>query len=282
MPDPTQRRRICLVGNPAKPLVPPAFERVRNWLANHDLTAELDGDLQRVLSSPFDLVIVLGGDGTLLRVAGALKHPHTPIVGVNMGKLGYLAEFSEDDLRKHFDRVLNDPSLISERMALRVEITTPRTAPRQLRAVNDCVIHAGAPFRMIQLRISIDGQHVTDIAGDGLILATATGSTAHNMSGGGPILQPDVQAIALTPICPHSLTHRPVVVGPDARVEVRAIETNEGTTAVIDGRENLPLPRESLVTAQRAAEPFRLVRHPDRPAWLTLVKKLSWGQNIRG
>lgn len=272
--------RICLVGNPHKPAVPPTFERLRAWLQaeRHDVTAALDGDVAGSLAADHDFVIVLGGDGTILTVAGALGERQLPIIGVNMGKLGYLAEYSADELQRYFAQIRSDRSLVSHRMMLELEITPPSGPPQRRAAVNDCVIHAGAPFRMIELGLALGGQEVTHITGDGLILATPTGSTAHNLSSGGPILQPDVQAIIVTPICPHSLTHRPVVVSPEACVEVRALQCGAGTTAVIDGQQSMAFPEGTRLEARRSPHAFRLVRHPDRPAWLTLVRKLSWGR----
>ncbi|MFO0972123.1 MAG: NAD(+)/NADH kinase [Phycisphaerae bacterium] len=276
--------RVCLVGNPHKPEVVSVFPAIRDWLAKQPiaLTAELQGDIGARLANGHERVVVLGGDGTILWVARLLGERQSPIVGVNMGKLGYLADFSADDLRQHWARVLGDRSLISARMALELEILAPGGAAQRLMAFNDCVVHAGAPFRMIDLELRLDGQTVSQITGDGVILSTPSGSTAHNMSCGGPILQPDVQAIIVTPICPHSLTHRPVVVGPHACVEIGAVHANTGTTAVIDGQQSVALAPGARIIARRAAQTFQLVRHPDRPAWLTLVRKLSWGQGPRG
>jgi NAD+ kinase len=273
-------RRVCLVGNPNKPDAPPAFDRIRKWLIGRgvQVVGGVDRQAATHLAESHDMVIVLGGDGTILTTAGLLGGCQSPIVGVNLGKLGYLAEFTVEDFEKHGERLLADASLVSQRMMLDVEIHTSGRPVRRRFAFNDCVIHAGQPFRMIELAVRLDGQDVTHITGDGLIVATPTGSTAHNLSAGGPILQPDVQAAILTPICPHSLTHRPIVVGPDAVIEVSPLRTNEGTAAVIDGQQSQPLSVGGRVLARRAAETFRLVRHPDRPAWKTLIRKLSWGR----
>lgn len=245
---------------------------------NVRISGTLDGDSELIGSERHDRVVVLGGDGTILATAGQMGPHRSPIIGVNMGKLGYLAEYSVEDFETHFEKAVGDNALVSERMMLGVEVHVPGGAVRLGWACNDCVVHAGAPFRMLELAVRLDGQDVTRIAGDGLIIATPTGSTAHNLSSGGPILQPDVQAIIVTPICPHSLTHRPVVVGPDATVEVIAVRSNEGTTAVIDGQQSIALPTSSRIVVRRSKETFRLVRHPDRPAWKTLIRKLGWGK----
>ncbi len=272
-------RSVLLVGNRQKPDVPAAFERLRQWMADRNvrISGTLDGDPGIIGGGSHDRVVVLGGDGTILATAGQMGARQSAIIGVNMGKLGYLAEYSVEDLEQHFDKAVGDASLVSERMMLRVEVHVAGGEVRHGWACNDCVVHAGAPFRMLELLLRLDGQDVTRIAGDGLIIATPTGSTAHNLSSGGPILQPDVRAIIVTPICPHSLTVRPVVVGPDATVEIIAVRSNEGTTAVIDGQQSIALPAKSRILIRRAGDPFKLVRHPDRPAWKTLIRKLGWG-----
>src|SRR5262249_28263193 len=145
-----------------------------------------------------DRIIVLGGDGSILEVARNLAEQQIPIVGVNFGKLGYLAEFSVDDLAQHLDAILNNPDIVSRRMILKGVICRNDKPADQLRAVNDFVVLAGPPYRMIDLAIQVDGYHLTNMRGDGLILATPSGSTAHNMSVGGSIIQSEVNAIAIT------------------------------------------------------------------------------------
>jgi NAD+ kinase len=277
-----EQPRVCLVGNPHKSGVAAIFQQLKTWLRSQQvqLSASLSDDLTELLAREHDLIVVLGGDGTILAIAARMATHKTPIVGVNVGKLGYLAEFNAEELQQFWPQVLGDASLISPRMMLEIEVGAPDSPPLRRLAVNDCVIHAGHGFRMIEMALHLDGQHVTRISGDGLIISTPSGSTAHNMSAGGPILQPDVQATIVTPICPHSLTHRPVVVGPDAVVEVVVERSNEGTTAVVDGQPCSMLPAGSRVSARRASESFRLVRHPERPAWKTLIRKLRWGQNL--
>ncbi len=145
-------------------------------------------------------------------------------------------------------------------------------------AVNDCVIHAGPPYRMIHLAIRADGDPLTDVSGDGLVLAAPSGTTAHNLSVGGPIVQAEICAIAISPIAPHSLTHRPLVVHGQTVIEVVAQQVNEGTTAVIDGQVSLPLHEGDRLVVRRHPHNFQLVHNPSQPRWYTLTKKLKWGQ----
>ena len=145
-------------------------------------------------------------------------------------------------------------------------------------AANDCVFHAGAPHRMIELSAAVDGVELTRFSGDGLVLATPSGSTAHNMSVGGPIVQPETCAIVLSPISPHSLTHRPLVVAGDSVIEVKAVRVNPGTTLVIDGQVPMPVGAGDRVTVRRWPHDFQLVQNPAQPKWHTLTTKLKWGQ----
>jgi NAD+ kinase len=225
---------------------------------------------------------VLGGDGTLLAVGQALRYRQVPIVGVNLGKLGYLADFAADELEHDLDRILSDPALVSKRMTLDVSVTPPSGPGWDGLVLNDCVIRVGQPFRTVNLALTIDEWPVTTIVSDGLILATPTGSTAHNMASGGPIVQPDVDAIVLTPMCPHSMTHRPVVVGPAAVVGVLIHPASEGAAVVLDGQLVHPAPGGTRISVKKSQHTFQLVRNPRRQGWETLIQKLKWGQPLAG
>ncbi len=276
------RPRVFLIANANKPGAAEAFQRVRAWLEAQGLLAgaDVDGHPELLNEGRPDYVIVLGGDGTILSVGQAMQQRQVPIIGVNLGKLGYLAEFSISELEEHLDRVLATPALISHRMMLDVSIARPAAPPRDGVALNDCVIRVGPPYRTVALAVAIDDQPVTTIVSDGLIIATPSGSTAHNMACGGPIIQPDVNAIIMTPLCPHSLSHCPVVVGPDARVTITLLESSEGAALVLDGRYGGPLEGGTVLSVRRSAVAFQLVRHPLRRPWDTLTKKLKWGQNL--
>lgn len=187
----------------------------------------------------------------------------------------YLADFSLEDLKDTFDRVVADAKLISRRMILGVSL--PGANGSEL-ALNDCVIHAGPPFRVIRLAVRVDGEPLTTVSGDGLIVATPGGSTAHNVSAGGPILQPGISAFVLTPLSPHSLTHRPLVVECDSTIEVTAITANEGTVVSLDGQRTVPLRTDEAVIIQRSPIDLQLVRNPKHSRFHTLVTKLKWGQ----
>ena len=271
------RPRVYIAGNPDKPTAPQALEDLQAWLAERAevVGAELACDPQNIVAARPDRVIVLGGDGTMLGVARSLGSEQIPIIAVNLGKLGYLADFSLEDLKDTFDRVVADAKLISRRMILGVSL--PGANGSEL-ALNDCVIHAGPPFRVVRLAVRVDGEPLTTVCGDGLIVATPGGSTAHNVSAGGPILQPGISAFVLTPLSPHSLTHRPLVVECDSTIEVTAITANEGTVVSLDGQRTVPLRTDEVVVIRRSPIDLQLVRNPKHSRFHTLVTKLKWGQ----
>jgi len=275
----TRPRRVYLLGNPDKKEVAAVLDDVRSFAASRCTVVgtSLERDAPAAASKP-DRIVVLGGDGTLIGIARSLGEHQVPLIGVNVGKLGFLAEFSLDELKRHFDRAMADDSLISRRMVLQVTVLRDGAVKDSSLAINDCVIQAGPPFRIINLGIAINGEHLTDVGGDGLIACTPSGSTAHNLSAGGPIMQPDVDAIILTPLNPHSLTHKPLVVERKSVIEIVASTVNEGTTAIIDGQVSCPLRHGDRVTVQRFPSDFLLVRNPQYPKWRNLMAKLHWGQ----
>ena len=277
----TQTRRVYLLGNPDKKEVGAVLDEVRSFAASRCVVvgASLDRDARTAAATTPDRIIVLGGDGTLIGIARSMGEHQVPLIGVNVGKLGFLAEFSLDELKRHFDQAMADDSLISRRMVLQVTVRRDGAVKSSGLAINDCVIQAGPPFRIINLGISINGEHLTDVGGDGLIACTPSGSTAHNLSAGGPIMQPDVDAIILTPLNPHSLTHKPLVVDRESVIEIVATTVNEGTTAIIDGQVSCPLQLGDRVTVQQFPSDFLLVRNPQYPKWHNLMAKLHWGQS---
>lgn len=268
--------RVFIVANLDKPRAPEALAELRDWIGER---AQLVGakpvcDGAVILAAQPDRVIVLGGDGTMLGVARSLGSHQIPIIAVNLGKLGYLADFSVQDLKDAFDRVVSDADLISRRMIFNVAL--PRANVEEL-ALNDCVIHAGPPFRVIRLAVRVDDEPLTTISGDGLIVATPGGSTAHNVSAGGPILQPGIRAFVITPLCPHSLSHRPLVVESNSTIEISIISANQGTVVSLDGQRTAPLRTGESVTIRRSPTDLQLVRNPKHSSFHTLVTKLKWG-----
>jgi NAD+ kinase len=276
------RRRIYILGNPTKAEVPAALDAIRTFVVNHGelVGAALNLDPAPALAVGAEFLLVLGGDGSLLAVARALGIQQVPLIGVNFGKLGFLTQFDVAQLTTYLPTILHDPDLIATRTMLDIEIVrADGEKPFQSLCVNDCVIHAGPPFRMIELPLELDGRELTRVRGDGLIVCTPTGSTAHNMSAGGPLLLADVAGIVLTPLNPHSFTHRPLVVSAASRLRIHAAEVNPGTTAIIDGQVTCALNRGDRIHVRESPSRWQLVKNPTVPAWYNLVTKLRWGRH---
>lgn len=267
-------KRLCFRANPEKPAAAKALENLRAFAATR--CTVVDG--VDVAGSRPDRVVVIGGDGTLIGVARSMGRDQVPLIGVNVGKLGFLTEFSVDEVRRNFDEAVGNDSLISKRMVLDVAVFRGGQSLRAFLAINDCVIQAGPPFRIIHLGMSVDGEPLTDLDGDGVIVSTPIGSTAHSLSAGGPIMQPGVEAIILTPMNPHSLTHKPLVIERDSVIEVEAMGVNAGTTLIIDGQVSCPLQKGDCVRIKRFDTEVLVVRNPVHSVWHKLVTKLHWGR----
>jgi NAD+ kinase len=230
-----------------------------------------------------DFAIVFGGDGSIISTARNVSKASLPVIGVNVGKLGFLAEFSEAELEDFFPRLKKDDVPIDKRMMLNCRVfnnSRPKNQHEKFcsAAINDIYITAGPPFRMIELKILVDGQPLAGCITDGLIISTPTGSTAYNLSAGGPILSPKIEAVVITPICPHSLSFRPIVINADSKIEVFGVRVNEGTTISIDGQVSLNLSIDDVVSIEKADSDFLIVNNPLRSQWDTLATKLSWAE----
>lgn len=296
-------RSVLLLVNRSKPNVIEALDEVRSILNTHSsIVAELDTELDTREDRPLDdamgagLIMVLGGDGTLLSQARRTVHLGLPVVGVNFGHLGFLAEYDLDSLRTQAEYLLSGDSLeCRNRMMLSVSVFSPGSSSSRFRgvALNDCAITAGPPFRMIEMHLSLDGVSGPHIKGDGVIVSTPTGSTAYSVSAGGPIISPSVEAIAITPIAAHSLGFRPLVVAGKTQISLDMLRANtsvdctdeevEGTTLVLDGQVMHPIRTGDTLRFSRHERPLRLVRNPKRSYWSTLMHKMLWaaqpGQN---
>lgn len=274
-------RRVFLIANPDKPEAEHALRTVESFSAEgvEIAGASMGLDVSRAVRANADRIIVFGGDGTLIGVARALGTHPVPLIGVNIGKLGFLAEFSVDELKASLHRAVCDDALVTSRIALHVTVRHDGRVHDKSLAINDCVIHAGPPYRIVRLGVSINGEHLTTVAGDGLIVCTPSGSTAHNLSAGGPILQPRVPAIVLSALNPHSLTHKPLVVESDSVIEIHASDVNEGTTAIIDGQVTCGLKEGDRITVRRFEADYLLVHNPLYARWHKLVNKLHWGRS---
>ncbi|MGP1309135.1 MAG: NAD(+)/NADH kinase [Phycisphaerales bacterium] len=283
----TSRRRAYLFVNTSKPDARGALPKVRALIERHGV---LLGECQATdcpkPPSDTDLAIVLGGDGTILAAARTLAPLGIPLLGVNYGKVGFLAEFEAESFERDAPAILDADKPLLTRDAPLLDATVERAGGETDHigiALNECSVTAGPPYRMIALDISIDGQPGPLLQGDGVIVATPTGSTAYNTAAGGPILAPTANCLVLTPVAAHSLSFRPIVVPmtSEIRLTVRRANHHEfnhgsGTTLVLDGQTMAPLAEGDCVILGRRREPLTVVRNPSANYWQTLIRKMHW------
>lgn len=270
--------KALLIVNREKPEAARTADAIRSVIARHAEVAEIDaGDEPLGASVAFDVAVVVGGDGTIIAQSRRLVNHGKPIVGVNAGRLGFLAEFDAADLETHAALVFASKAPIRERMLLAVEVEHAGGLRETGSAINDAVITAGAPHRMIEVALTVDDDDAgVDIIGDGVIVATPTGSTAYSASAGGPIVHPDVGGITITPICAQSLAFRPVVVPARETIALWMRRANEGTCVVLDGQRHIALGRGDTVRMKQHERKALFVANPSNRYWDALRAKMKW------
>ncbi len=225
-----------------------------------------------------EMIIVLGGDGTILSVARLVGDHKVPILGVNLGGLGFLTEITLEELFRVLERVVQGDFVTDERVVLSAAVIREGEKMAEFTVLNDAVINKGALARIIDIETTINGEYLTTFKSDGLIISTPTGSTAYNLSAGGPIVYPSLHCIVITPICPHTLTNRPIMVPDD--VEIRAIlkTKQEEVILTLDGQQGFPLEVEDVVEVRKAEGRILLIKSPYRHYFEVLREKLKWGE----
>jgi NAD+ kinase len=288
--------RAALIAKLTFPLALEALSEAAAWLAARGATPVLDADSARVgglegrwdtapresLAQHADVVIAFGGDGTLLEAAGAVVRSGSdaPLIGINLGRLGFLTEVDRSELTQTLAQLLEGRWRIEARALLEARVVRSAAVPSHRIALNDIVVTRSALSRMTEMDIAVDGEFVSRVKADGLIVATATGSTAYNLSAGGPIVHPSVDALVVTPIAPHTLTHRPLVLPASVEIQLRpAIDQPSEVIVTFDGQFGVPLAAGDLVHIQRAARPLRLLRTSSRTYFEMLRLKLKWGHS---
>lgn len=263
------------------PLAREAADGIRCWAAGRSIRVLDEAGLQARVAADraagVDLLVVLGGDGTLLSAVRALDGCEVPILGVNLGFLGFLTEVGLDELFPMLERVAEGRFELDARTTLEGTVSRAGAEPRQFRVFNDLVLSKGALARISELEVRVDGRHLTNVKADGLIVATPTGSTAYSLSAGGPIVSPHLPAIVLAPICPHTLTHRPILLEDSARIEVRLVSKNGEVFLTLDGQEGFELRDDDVVEVAKGQGRVVLVRSPTRDYFEVLRTKLVWG-----
>ncbi|TVS07312.1 MAG: NAD(+)/NADH kinase [Phycisphaerales bacterium] len=276
-------RSVLLVVNRRKPDAVGAADRVRELISAHGtLVGETDTEREDAAAAEgAELVVVLGGDGTLLSQARRFADLGVPLLGVNLGKLGFMAEFDLEAFERSAPELLGGGALsVREHRRLTAEVRRGRSVVYSGVGLNDAVVTAGPPFRLIELSLSIAGGPGAKVNGDGLVVSTPTGSTAYNLSAGGPIIEPGVDALAIAAIAAHTLAFRPIVVDGSTPIELRVLRANEangeGTALVLDGRRVCGLRTGDVVRIGRDEAPVRFVTNPGRDYWATVMDKLHW------
>jgi len=228
------------------------------------------------IASKADLLVVLGGDGTLIHAAGLCAGREVPILGVNLGTLGFLTEFPRDRVWEALDAALAGKLHVSRRLMLSAEVRRDAQVLLSGSVLNDVVVSRDALSRLARLEVSVDSSEIATYEADGLIIATPTGSTAYSLSAGGPIVYPTLDAILLTPICPHTLTQRPLVLPPDSPIRVRLVSRGEMFVS-LDGSHGRHLEVGDEVRVRTAPHRTALLKNPDLNPFAILRQKLRWG-----
>jgi NAD+ kinase len=273
--------RLVIFGDPKKGPVAEAMKDFEQFLTGKAEIADVCHIAQCTtdILRDCDFAVVLGGDGSIISAARTLSEASVPVIGVNLGKLGFLAEFSVREFKDSYDDIIAGQAPVEKRMMLGCRVRRRADDGRETfhsKAVNDVFITAGPPFRVIELKIAVDGQHVAGCVSDGLIVSTPTGSTAYNLSAGGPILAGSMEAMVITAICPHCLSFRPIVIDAGSTVEISCQKINEGTTVSVDGQISSSLSFGDVVAVAREKSSFLVVSNPMRTRWDTLATKLGW------
>jgi len=272
--------RVLILVNPEKRGAREAAESLCPWIESR-VAAEAMDLAEGPVETEADLVVVLGGDGSILQAARMLAGREVPVVGINLGKLGYLAEFTAEEFCQRFDDITAGRMPISRRLMLSVRCEPAGGQATEYPVLNDVLVAGGEPHRMVGIAATIDGEPLTIYYGDGVLVSTPTGSTAYCMASGGPLLAPGLEAVVLVPICPHSLTHRPVVLRPETEIILQLSDLQDRAVCVVDGQEKVTLARGDRVRIRRADASFLLVQNARPGAFPTLSQKLHWGHPPR-
>lgn len=281
-----------IIGIIAKNNIEEPFEitkKLSNWLKKRGVDVYVEKELGKKIRHPnsidrreipklVDVILVFGGDGTFLGVAREACKYGTPILGINLGGLGFLTEVTIDELYPMMERIIDGDYEVEDRQMLITSIRRGKKNIGTYEVLNDVVINKGALARIIDLAIYIEDSHVTTYKADGIILATPTGSTAYSLSAGGPIVHPGIPVTIITPICPHTLTNRPLVVSSNMKVEIKVTTQEPDTYLTLDGQIGVRLKTGDLIEVKRTDTSVKLIKSPFRDFFSILKTKLMWGE----
>ena len=288
-------KRIGIVLKPHQPDALKTICELVVWLAERDITLVGGPQIEREriehdtgcpvhevesdhLAAQVDLMLVLGGDGTMIATARMIGDQEVPVLGVNYGGLGYLAEFRIEELYSALELILSGNYRLDRRVMLAVELQRAGEPSKFSRVLNDVVINKSALARIIEIETYLNAQYVSSFRADGLIVSTPTGSTAYNLSAGGPVIFPSMNAVVITPICPFTLSNRPIVVPDDAEIELLLKTEKEEVALTLDGQVGFPLEVGDRVVIRKSRTTFNLIQPSNRNYFDVLRDKLRWGR----
>lgn len=288
-------KRIAIVLKPHQPDALKTMCELTVWLAKRGISLLGGPEIEREtialqtgcaveqveperLAANADLMLVLGGDGTMIAAARLMGESEVPVLGINYGGLGYLAEFRIEELYSALESILGGDYRVDQRVMLDVELVRGDESVTHKRVLNDVVINKSALARIIEIEAYLNQQFVNSFRADGLIVSTPTGSTAYNLSAGGPVIFPSMNAVVITPICPFTLSNRPIVVPDDAAIELHLKTEQEDVALTLDGQVGFPLKVEDRVVIQKSQTTFNLVQPANRNYFDVLRDKLRWGR----
>jgi NAD+ kinase len=285
-------KTIGIIAHPRKPGVGDLVNAIAEEFSGFSITPLLEKETARIagkkseysiteLAAAADLLVVAGGDGTILRVVGQLGDGIKPIFGINVGSLGFLTTASSATYRAAVECLAKDRINFSQRALLEARVRLGEKQTAKMLALNDAVLSRGELSRLVLLRTRVNGEPLTEFNADGLIVATPTGSTAYSLSAGGPILDPESGVFVITPICPHVLTNRSIIVAEGSTIEIEASDPDYPVFLTLDGRKPIHVERESVVTIRKAKKTLPLASLPDASFFSVVRQKLKWsGSNL--
>jgi len=287
--------RIGIIAKQNKPEAIPIARNLVEWLQPKKIEVYMEEGMVKQFQPPLagphlnsirrediprkvEMIIVLGGDGTLLSVARLVGDHDVPILGVNLGGLGFLTEITLEELYRVLAKVVQGDFVTDERVVLNASVIRRGERMAEFIVLNDAVINKGALARIIDLETTINGEYLTTFKSDGLILSTPTGSTAYNLSAGGPIVYPSLHCIIITPICPHTLTNRPIMIPDDVEIRATLKTKQQEVILTLDGQQGFTLEFEDVVEVKKAEGHIFLIKSPYRHYFEVLREKLKWGE----
>ena len=279
--------RIGIITKPNEPRAAELAARIATWAAEHEINLFVNDRVKdlppgtfsasaRDIADNCDVLVALGGDGTMIATARLVSGRGVPVLGVNLGTLGYLTEFAAEDVIPALEAVIRGDYEVDLRMMLDWRVVRDGDQVGAGSALNDIVVNKSALARIIDIDCMVGRHYVTTYRADGLIVATPTGSTAYNLSAGGPIIAPDVEAIAIAPICPHTLTNRPLVLPHYAEIKLRINTREQEVMITSDGQTGMPLMSDDRVEIKKSAKTFKTISAKDRDYFDILRNKLKW------